>query len=52
LEWPMDPYKGLHNSNCIHTESFYSMGCVTFGSPCITVCSLCWRHNRLISGLM
>jgi hypothetical protein len=32
----MDPYKGLHNvSNCIHTESFYTMGFVTFVSPCI-----------------
>jgi hypothetical protein len=39
----MDPYKGLQNvSNCIHTEYFYPMGIVTFGSLCIC-------HIKLLS---
>jgi hypothetical protein len=29
----MGPYKGP-------ADFFYPMGCVTFGSPCITVCML------------
>jgi hypothetical protein len=32
----MGLYKRLQNlSNCIHTESFYPMGRVTFGLACI-----------------
>jgi hypothetical protein len=35
----MGQYKGLQSvSNCIHTESFYPMGFVTFGSLCIILC--------------